>query len=124
MALINLNIHGFKTRVVIGYSPTNINGSEPVKDEFYRNLKKASALCPKHHKLIVAGDFNAETSIVYDKHDYDGKTVINDELCNENGIQLKSFSRAHKLCMPQSFFKKDLINRHTWYSSEKRFLIT
>ena len=89
-----------------------------MKDEFYRNLKKASALCPKHYKLIVAGDFNAETSIVYDKHDYDGKTVINDELCNENGIRLKSFSRAHKLCMPQSYFKKDLINRHTWYSSD------
>ena len=117
---LNINIHGFKTRVVIGYSPTNVNESEPLKDEFYRNLKKASALCPKHHKLIVAGDFNAETSIVYEKHDYDGKTMINDEICNENGIRLKSFSRAHKLCMPQSFFKKELINRYTWYSSDGR----
>ena len=69
---LNMSIHGFKIRLVIGYSPTNISDSESLKDEFYRNLKKSIELCPKHHKLIVAGDFNAETSIVYAKNEFDG----------------------------------------------------
>ena len=78
--------------------------SESLKDEFYRNLRKSIELCPKHHKLIVAGDFNAETSIVYAKNDFDGVKVVTDDICNNNGIRLKSFSRLYKLCMPQSFF--------------------
>ena len=40
---INLNIYGFKVRVVIGYSPTNVEESIYKKDEFYRNLKKKQA---------------------------------------------------------------------------------
>ena len=86
---LNINIHGFKTRVVIGYSPTNVSDSESLKDEFYRNLRKATALCPKHHKLIIAGDFNAETSLVYEKNEFDGIKLLPDELCNENGARLK-----------------------------------
>ena len=115
---LNMSIHGFKIRLVIGYSPTNISDSESLKDEFYRNLRKSIALCPKHHKLIVAGDFNAETSIVYAKNEFDGVKVVTDDICNNNGIRLKSFSRLYKLCMPQSFFDKPLPNRYTWYSSD------
>ena len=115
---LNMNIHGFKIRLVIGYSPTNISDSESLKDEFYRNLRKSLELCPKHHKLIVAGDFNAETSIVYAKNEFDGVKVVTDDICNNNGIRLKSFSRLYKLCMPQSFFDKPLPNRYTWYSSD------
>lgn len=115
---LNMNIHGFKIRLVIGYSPTNISDSESLKDEFYRNLRKSIELCPKHHKLIVAGDFNAETSIVYAKNEFDGVKVVTDDICNNNGIRLKSFSRLYKLCMPQSFFDKPLPNRYTWYSSD------
>ena len=115
---LNMNIHGFKIRLVIGYSPTNISDSESLKDEFYRNLRKSVELCPKHHKLIVAGDFNAETSIVYAKNEFDGVKVVTDDICNNNGIRLKSFSRLYKLCMPQSFFDKPLPNRYTWYSSD------
>ena len=77
---ININIHGFKARVVIGYSPTNVNGNDAMKAEFYRNMKKACDTCPKHHKLLIAGDFNAETSLVYDKTEYDGTKVVSDEI--------------------------------------------
>ena len=115
---LNINIHGFKTRVVIGYSPTNVSDSEAMKDDFYRNMKKACDLCPKHHKLIVAGDFNAETSLVHSRTEFDGKKIMLDEICNENGLRLKSFSRLYKFCMPQSFFDKPPINRLTWYSSD------
>jgi exonuclease III len=96
---VNLNIHGFKIRLVIGYSPTNISGSDSAKDEFYRTLKKVCENRPKNHKLIVCGDFNAETSLVYDRTEFDGSYVMHqDELCNDNGQRLKSFSRQFKLC--------------------------
>ena len=63
---------------------------------------------PKHHKLFIAGDFNAETSLVYNKTEYD------------NGQRLKSFTRHHKLYIPQSFFENPLVNRYTWYSCNKK----
>ena len=33
---INVNIYGFKLRVVNGYAPTNIDGTEYQKTDFYR----------------------------------------------------------------------------------------
>ena len=85
-----------------------------MKAEFYRNMKKACDTYPKHHKLLIAGDFNVETSLVYDKTEYDGTKVVSDDICNDNGHCLKSFTRFHKLCMPQTFFEKPLVNRLTW----------
>ena len=118
---INLNIHGFKIRLVIGYSPTNISGSDSAKDEFYRTMKKVCNNRPKNHKLIVCGDFNAETSLVYDKTEFDGSYVMHqDELCNDNGLRLKSFSRQFKLCMPQTYFIHPLDERYTWYSPDNK----
>ena len=91
-----------------------------MKEEFYRNLRKASDSCPKHHKLLIAGYCNAEPSLVYNKTKYDGKKIVKDELCNDNGQRLKSFTRSHKLCMPQFFFEKPMVNRYTWYSCDKK----
>ena len=115
---INLCIHGFNIRVVIGYSPTNIDGSDGLKDEFYRNMKKACENRNKTQKLIIAGDFNAETSVVYHKSEFDGTKVIEDELCNDNGQRLKSFCRSQRLCIPQSYFEHPLTYRYTWYSCD------
>ena len=36
---INMNIHGFKVRVVNAYSPTNIDGTLHKKDDFYKLLR-------------------------------------------------------------------------------------
>ena len=118
---VNLNIHGFKVRLVIGYSPTNISGSDSAKEEFYRTIKKACDNRPKNHKLIVCGDFNAETSLVYDRTEFDGSSIMHhDELCNDNGQRLKSFSRQFKLCMPQTYFVHSLDERYTWYSPDNK----
>ena len=117
---INLNIHGFNIRLVIGYSPTNISGSDSARDDFHRKLKKACDSRPKNYKLIVAGDFNAETSFVYSKTEFDGSNIIYDELCNDNGQRLKSFSRQLKMCMPQTYFEHSLDERYTWYSPDKK----
>jgi len=38
---INLTMFGFKIRVIIAYSPTNVEENINKKDEFYRDLKKS-----------------------------------------------------------------------------------
>ena len=58
----------------------------------------------KNYKLIIAGDFKAETSFVYSKTEFDGSNVMYDEICNDNGQRLKSFSRQFKMCMPHELF--------------------
>ena len=115
---INLNIHSFKLRVIIGYSPTNVEENLHKKEEFYRNLKKASNDIGKHRKIIFAGDFNAETAVVLEKTNYNGKTIVDDNICNDNGQRLKSFCRAKNLCFPQSYFSHPLELRYTWYSCD------
>ena len=35
---ININVYGFKIRFVNAYSPTNIDGTENQKDDFYRKV--------------------------------------------------------------------------------------
>ena len=115
---INLNIHSFKLRVIIGYSPTNVEENLHKKEEFYRNLKKASNDVGKHRKIIFAGDFNAETAVVLEKTNYNGKTIVDDNICNDNGQRLKSFCRAKNLCFPQSYFSNPLEFRYTWYSCD------
>ena len=115
---INMVVHGFKVRFVNCYSPTNVKESESAKNEFYRNLKKVCKNCPKNYKLVVCGDFNAETSIVYNKTEFNCSQLIEDDLCNDNGQRLKSFAREFKLNFAQSFFEYPLINRYTWYSPD------
>ena len=61
---MNINVHGFKTRLINVYSPTNTDGTPAQKDDFYRKIRKACISTEKNHKLIVAGDFNAITSVV------------------------------------------------------------
>lgn len=115
---LNINIYGFKTRIVIAYSPTNADISVSTKESFYRDLRKACNKDNKNRKLIVLGDFNAETNMVLKKTDYNGKSVLLDNLCNDNGEKLKSHCRQYKLCMTQSFFNHPLEERYTWYSPD------
>ena len=109
---------GFNIRVVIGYSPKNIDGSDGLKDEVYRNMKKACENRDKTQKIINAGDCNVETSVVYQKSEFDGIKVIKNELCNDNGQRFKSFCRSHRFCIPQSYFEHPLTYRYTWYSCD------
>ena len=115
---INVCIYGFKTRFVNVYSPTNIDGTANQKDEFYRKVKKACDLKRKHHKLIVLGDFNAQTSVAYKQCLFDVKTIIEDNECNDNGNRLKHFCRYKELCMPQTHFNHPVEERYTWFSND------
>ena len=91
---MNIVVHGFKIRLVNAYSPTNTDGSVGQKDEFYRKLRKACIPTAKNHKLVVAGDFNAITSVVLRNSFFSGMSVIEDETCNDNGSMLKQFCRS------------------------------
>ena len=50
---------------------------------------------------------------------FDGKNVIEDDLCNDNGFRIKNLCREFSLCMTQSFFNHPLEERYTWYSGDK-----
>ena len=115
---IDLKIYGFKIRVVNVYSPTNVDGTQNQKDEFYRHLKKACIKKDRHQKLIIAGDFNAQTSVVLRKCSFDENSVVQDNECNENGERLKSFCKLQKLKMLQTFFDHPTENRYTWFSND------
>ena len=120
MMAVNLNIFGYKIRLVIGYSPTNANGSELLKAEFYRNLRKAIVNPDNNRNLIVLGEFNAQMEIVHRKTEFDGKNILEDHICNDNGQRLKSFCRSNRLCIPQTFFDHPLEERYTWFSCDKK----
>ena len=117
---INLKVYGFNIRLVTAYSPTNSDGSENQKDVFYKQLQKACKKQEKHQKLIVAGDFNAHTSLAFKQCYYNGRMIIEDDDCNDNGLRLKSFCRDKNLCIASSYFDHVKEDRYTWYSPDNK----
>ena len=97
-------IYGFNVKIVNVFSPTESDESENKKESFYRLLNKACIKSEKHQKLIIAGEFNAKTSLAFQSGCYDGTTVIPDEDCNDNGTRLKNFCRINKLCIASTYF--------------------
>ena len=92
MAMV-IKVKGFDIRLVNVYAPTNCNGTDNQKDTFYRMTKKACIKNLKHQKVIVTGDFNATTSILLKQCCFDGRQIIDDTMCNDNGSRLKRFCR-------------------------------
>ena len=117
---MNLVVHGFNLRVVNVYSPTDSDESENKKDIFYQSLKKAAIKQEKHQKLIVAGDFNATTSIAYKNCNFNGVTFVPDEKCNGNRSRMKEFCRATKMGIASTFFNYPEEDRWTWISPDKK----
>lgn len=117
---INLKVHGFNLRVVNVYSPTNCDGTDEQKQKFYSDINKASKTCNKYQKLVVAGDFNATTGVAKFKSNFDGRKIVIDRDCNDNGQRLKQFCRSKQLNISSTFFKHRLLHRNTWYSNNKR----
>ena len=101
---MNMNLNCFKIRLVNVYSPINTDGTPAQKYEFYRKIHKACISTAKNRKVIVAGDFNAITSVVLINSLYNGTSIIEDTTCNDSGSRLKQFCRSNKLCMIQSYF--------------------
>ena len=68
--------------------------------------------------MIVTGDFNAQTGVVYQKCLFDSESIVVDKECNDNGSRLKRFFREQRFCQLQTFFNHPLENRITWYSND------
>ena len=117
---VNIKVFGFNVRVINCYSPTNVDGSPLQKDDFYRTVRKAINKKEKHQKVLIAGDFNAQTDIVHKQCYFDGVKIVDDNSCNENGGRLKSLCREHKLCIPQTYFNHSIPDRYTWYSNDRK----
>ena len=117
---INIKIYGFNTRIVSVYSPTETEKNKTKKDSFYRLLLKACHKKEKHEKIIIAGDFNAKTSLAFQKCCYDGTILFSDTDCNDNGNRLKEFCMRNQLCIASTYFDYPIENRYTWYSCDKR----
>lgn len=116
---MNLKIYGFNLRIVNVYSPTDVGGSTSEKDNFYRMINKACSKIEKNQKIIVIGDFNAETSLANRKCSFDGSIIIQDEKFNDNGTRMKKFCRKNKLGIASTFFDYTPEQRFTWYSCDK-----
>ena len=86
---IDLKVYGLSIRVVNAYSPTESHGTDEQKRNFYAKLNKAITKSYKNQKLIIAGDFNATTSVANHKCNFDGKKIVVDTDYNDNGNRLK-----------------------------------
>lgn len=117
---IDLKVYGFNLRIINVYSPTECAGTEEQKRKFYSDIKKASKTNNKNQKLIVAGDFNATTEVAKYKSNFNGKKIVLDHHCNDNGERLKHYCRFQDLSISSSFFKHRLLHRYTWYSNDKK----
>ena len=115
---LNVKIRGYDVRLVNVYAPTNSDGSESAKDNFYRTVRKSSKKHYKHQKLVINGDFNATTELATKQCFYDGKKLVDDSICNENGTRLKQLCQQNQLCMSQTFFSHNLEDRYTWFNGD------
>ena len=115
---INIKVKGYAIRLVNAYAPTNCDSPESSKDTFYRLLRKSTKKQFKQQKLIVNGDLNATTELSTKQCYFDGKCLVEDSLCNDNGQRLKQFCQEKFLCMSQSFFDHPIESRYTWYSGD------
>jgi exonuclease III len=118
MMVLNLEIKGFKIRLVNVYAHINCDGQDNQKYIFYRSLKKACIKQHKHQKILVCGDFNATTSVSL-KHSCFNGQITDDHVCNDNGIRLKRFVRETGYCMTQTYFNHPEEERYTWFSGDK-----
>ena len=114
---INMKVYGFNLRVINVYSPTE-SGSDAMKDNFYRLLKKATFKKEKHQKILTLGDFNAKTSVAYKHCCFDGTQFTEDDDCNDNGQRMKNYCRDFRLGIASTFFDHPRENRNTWISPD------
>lgn len=117
VALINLNIEGFKLSIIQAYAPTEAAKEEEM-EQFYNTIN--STINTTHGNLILMGDFNAkigipkpEEHLIMKQHGY-GKR-------NDRGQKLIEFARENKLTIINTCFKKKPKRRWTWCSPNGQY---
>jgi hypothetical protein len=93
----------------IHHAPTK-DSEEGAKDQFYEQLERAYAACPRHDVKLVMGDANAKVGRETVHQPAISKNSLY-ESTNENGLRLFDFaegkwrSKARTSCTKESIFK-------------------
>lgn len=91
-----------QTTLICCYSPTNVRVESEV-DDFYEVLESVTRAVPKHHLLIIGGDFNAHLG------QQDGFKFAYHHQSNRNGIKWKIICMQTILYVLTRLFEKDLV---------------
>lgn len=112
IALLNINIQGYKISIIQIYAPTTASTEEEINN-FYINLNKAIGQAQKDY--IIMGDANAK--IGQPKKDEYLITKMNGYgERNQRGQRLIDFALENKLSILNTFFKKKSNRKWTWRS--------
>ena len=107
--------HSFgKLSIVAVYAPTE-EASEHEKDAFYTRLDQAMALTHRNNLILCLGDFNAVSGSDRSVN----STVVGPfgaGIPNDNSERLLDFCIGNDLRINGSWFRRDDIHRHSWYS--------
>lgn len=106
------NSQYMKVTIVQCYAPTNEAEKED-KEEFYEQLQAVKEKIPKHHIIIIMGDFNAKVGS--DNADFErtmDRHGVGD--CNENGQKLLEFCSVIELVITGMLFEHKDIHKSTW----------
>ena len=70
--------------------------------------------------MLLVGDFNATTAVSQQQSFFDGKNIVEEPICNDNGQRIKNFCREKQVCMVQTYFNHPIEERYTWISPNKK----
>jgi len=111
--------HSFgKLSIVAVYAPTE-EASDHEKDAFYTRLDQAMALTHRNNLILCLGDFNAVSGSDRSVN----STVVGPfgaGIPNDNSERLLDFCIGNNLRINGSWFRRDDIHRHSWYSNDGR----
>jgi len=97
--------------IIVAYAPTK-DHSTTSKDEFYASLESLICSVSPHDKLIVIGDFNAETGVTR----VGFEQVIGNfgyENVNDISLRLLTMCSSTNLAVLGFWFKRKKIHRHS-----------
>ena len=112
-----ITISGTNIKIVAAYGPTE-KRSDSLKDEFWRQLKKAVEV-GKKQKLLLMGDLNAQTTLTSRPQptNFHGQ-FIEDQHHNNNGERLVNFIYESRNFILNTCFRHRPIHKYTWYSND------
>lgn len=112
VALLNLNIQGFKLSLIQVYAPTEA-AIEADIEKFYTDLHKA--IEQTHKMYIIMGDLNAKIGQAKPE-EYPIMKTNGYGFRNHRGQRLIDFATENKISILNTFFKKKPNRRWTWRS--------
>lgn len=112
----HFNLKYCKLTILQCYAPTN-DASDEIKDDWYEQLKQATAKVPQHDMLLIMGDMN--TKVGEHKMIYEG--AMGRQGCgqmNNNGMQVANLCLANSCVIGGTIFPHKQIHKLTWSSPD------